>query len=142
MIPATAALEWAWRHWKLIAGGIALSVLGLVLLLAKADARHWEKQSRQNAEKLKTEQAKHALTRMSVDRCTAALDDQSKAVAKLAADSDARMKAAADSRSAAQEAAKASGKVAAALDASAAVVRPEAAACPPSDTFWAGREAL
>jgi hypothetical protein len=55
MIAATAALEWAWKHWKLIAGGLVLSVLGIMLLLAKADARHWEKVAAQ-------EKAAHAQT--------------------------------------------------------------------------------
>lgn len=33
------------KNWKLIVGGVALAALGLALLLAKADARHWRKQA-------------------------------------------------------------------------------------------------
>lgn len=42
-IIAANALEWALRNWKLVAGGLALTALGIMLLLAKADARHFSK---------------------------------------------------------------------------------------------------
>lgn len=32
------------RNWQAIVGGVAVAVLGLLLMLAKADARHWHKQ--------------------------------------------------------------------------------------------------
>lgn len=38
-----AALTFTLRNWKLILGGLALAGLSIALLLAKADARHWEK---------------------------------------------------------------------------------------------------
>ena len=43
MIPIASALSFAGRHWRVISAGLIVSALGLMLLLAKADARHWHK---------------------------------------------------------------------------------------------------
>ncbi len=55
MIAATTALEWIWRNWKLVLGGLVVGVPGLMLVFAKADARHWRKLAEQ-------EKSAHALT--------------------------------------------------------------------------------
>lgn len=44
-----------WRHWKLVLGGLALAVLGVMLVIAKGDARHWRKVA-------EAEKAAHQLT--------------------------------------------------------------------------------
>ncbi len=122
-----------------IAGGlmaVALLLAGIYGLREHIAAGRWQRQADSTAEKLKTEEAKHAATRMSVEVCASALVDQSTANRKLAADGLARGKAAADELKAAQEAGERSDRIAATSEASAATVRPGAAACAPSDTFW------
>lgn len=32
-----------WRHWRLVVPGLIIAALGIALLLAKGDARHWQK---------------------------------------------------------------------------------------------------
>jgi Tfp pilus assembly protein PilV len=54
-------IEYAWRHWKLIAGGLALATMGLLLVLAKADARHWQKQAEQTQAAFDTTAASYRL---------------------------------------------------------------------------------
>ena len=123
---------------KIVGGALAVALLfaSIYGLREHIAAGKWQREADSRAEKLTTEQAKHAATRMSVDRCASALLDQSTANRKLAADGLARSKAAADELKAAQEAGERSERVAAASEASAATVRPGAAACAPSDTFW------
>ena len=135
MIAATAILETLWRHWKLIAGGAALAFLGILLLLAKADARQWEKRADQNKALYDREVLAHAVTRTSVNTLQNALNDQSRSVRALAAESDARSQAAGDAKKAALAAVQVAEKSAAALDASAAAPR-AGAPCAPSDVFW------
>lgn len=131
-----AAIELAWRNWRVIAGGIVLATLGLLLMLAKADARQWEKQALQNKARFDTEVLAHAVTRTSLNMLQTALDDQSRSVRALAAESDARTAAAGDAKKAAQAGAVAAERAAKALDASA--VAPRAGEpCAPSDVFWA-----
>jgi hypothetical protein len=129
------AIEYVWRHWKLIVAGLALATMGLLLFLAKADARHWQKQADQNRALYDRETMAHAVTRTSLNMVQTALDDQSRAVRGIAADSEARIAASDTAREAAQVAARASERMAAALDASAAVARP-GEPCAPSDVFW------
>jgi len=135
MIALKAALSFAWRNWKLIAGGLALATLGLLLMLAKGDARGWEKQATQNRALYDRETMAHSMTRASLNRLQTALDDQSLAVKQLAAESDARTLATTDARKAAGVNAAAAEKRAAALDASAAAPR-TGEPCAPSDVFW------
>jgi hypothetical protein len=54
------------KNWKLLAGGLALAVLGFMLVLAKADARHWRAKSNGFESAFNLEVAKHAITRQSV----------------------------------------------------------------------------
>jgi hypothetical protein len=64
------------RHWKLVAGGLALAALAIALLLAKADARHWKK--RADACQLRTEIAAREAaeaTAANATRATRAADD-------------------------------------------------------------------
>ncbi|RSU21192.1 hypothetical protein [Sphingomonas koreensis] len=49
------AIEFAWRNWKLILGGLIVATLGVMLIVAKGDARHWRKMHEQ-------EVAAHKLT--------------------------------------------------------------------------------
>jgi len=42
MIAIEGILSFAWRHWKLIAGGVGALVLVTLLLIAKGDARHYK----------------------------------------------------------------------------------------------------
>ena len=135
MIALEASLSFAWRHWKLIAGGAALAFLGILLLLAKADARSWEKRADQNKALYDRETFAHSVTRTSVNRLTHELDRQSQSVRALAAESDARSQAAGDAKKAAQAAVQVAEKSAAALDTSAAAPR-AGAPCAPSDVFW------
>jgi len=135
MIAATVIIETLWRNWKLIAGGAALAFLGILLLLAKADARSWEKIADQNKALYDREVYAHAVTRTSVNTLQMALDDQSRSVRALAAESDARSLAAGDAKKAAQAAGNAAERTAKALDASAAAPR-AGVPCAPSDVFW------
>lgn len=136
------ALSLAWRNWKLIAGGLVVATLGVLLLLAKGDARSWEKQALQNKARFDTEVLAHAVTRTSLNMLQTALEDQSRTVRNLAAESDARTLAAGDAKKAAQAAVQAAERTAKALDTSAATPRAGAAGCPPSETFWASRKEL
>ena len=63
----------ALRNWKLIVGGLGLFALGLLLMLAKADARHWRKMHDGVLASYQLEQAKHAITRQSVATLETAL---------------------------------------------------------------------
>lgn len=54
MIALEAALSFAWRHWKLILGGLVALSLSVALFLARSDARHAH-------EALTAEKASHAL---------------------------------------------------------------------------------
>lgn len=38
---------WILANWKLLLGGLAVGLLGIMLMFAKADARHWHKQADQ-----------------------------------------------------------------------------------------------
>jgi hypothetical protein len=131
----TTALEFAWRNWKLILSGTALAILGVLLMLAKADARQWEKQALQSKARFDTEVLSHAVTRTSLNMLQSALDDQSRSVRALAAESDARALAAGDAKKAAQAAVEVAERSAKALDASAAAPR-AGEPCAPSDFFW------
>lgn len=44
-----AAAGWALRNWKLLAGGFVVVALGIMLVIAKGDARHWRKMHGQEA---------------------------------------------------------------------------------------------
>jgi hypothetical protein len=129
------AIPFILSNWKLLLGGLAVGLLGVMLMFAKADARHWHKAADAATASYQREVAKNAVQVASIDKLTAALDDQSAAVAKLATDSDARTKAADQARIAAQEAARASNDTARALDASAAVARSKDGPCVPGETF-------
>ena len=130
-------LSLAWRHWRFILGGIAVAVAVALIMLAKADARSWEKKADQNKALYDREVLAHAVTRTSVNTLQNALNDQSRSVRALAAESDARSQAAGDAKKAAQAAVQVAEKSAAALDASAAAPR-AGAPCAPSDVFWNG----
>lgn len=128
-------LAFALRNWKLLLTGAAIGLLGVLLLFAKADARSWHKKYDQTLSLYQVEQAKHAVTRASLDTALSAIDDQNAAVQALATESASRINAADKARIAAQEAARASLDTARALDASAAVARSKDGPCVPSETF-------
>jgi hypothetical protein len=54
MMALEVALSFAWRHWKLILGGLVALSLSVALFLARSDARHAH-------EALTAEKASHAL---------------------------------------------------------------------------------
>lgn len=103
------AITSALRNWKALTAGLILASLilaslTLALILAKADARHWRKQADHNAALYVGEQAKHALTRQSLDQLADVLaqkNEESIARAQLfeaAKAADAKAIAAADAR--------------------------------------------
>lgn len=100
MIPPTfipALLKGAAANWKLILGGLAIAGLAVMLLFAKADARHWRKLADQRQELLATERANHAVTRASVETLKASIAAQNADIeARARALDDAKRKAAAD----------------------------------------------
>ena len=55
-------------HWQGIAGLAASLCLALLLVLQKGETRHWRKQSLQNAERIRVEQAAHARTELDYRR--------------------------------------------------------------------------
>ena len=52
-IPGAGPVARALTHWKLIVTGIGFAILGGMLVFAKADARHWHKDSDNKAAQLK-----------------------------------------------------------------------------------------
>lgn len=44
MLAIETALSFAWRHWKLICGGLVVIGLSIALAIAQGDVRHWHKQ--------------------------------------------------------------------------------------------------
>lgn len=52
-IPGAGPAAWALKHWKLIVSAIGFAILGGMLVFAKADARHWHKDSDNKAVLLK-----------------------------------------------------------------------------------------
>lgn len=138
---ALPLLAFAQKHVQLVAtlGGFAL--LGILLLIARADASHWKKQDVADVAALMVEQAKHAVTRASLDTCMGSVDAQNKAIDKLKADGDALTastgKAIADARAASQSAEG----TARALEASAAGTKP-GGACRGSAAYLAAKAGL
>jgi hypothetical protein len=141
MIGAGAFLDLLRANWKAVLAGLALAALGLALILAKADARHWKKRyaSEQLAHQL--EQAKHSVTLASLDRALVAIEDQNAAVARLKTDGDKRASDAKSALEASERAAERSKGIVRQLEASAAAV-PAGEPCTPSDTFWNTRGEL
>lgn len=96
MIPIEAFASAAWgilaKHWRLIGSALILAGLGIALLLAKADARHWHKVADANADTLKAEKLAHAVSNASIGKLQAAIDMQNKAALERAtAYQDARL---------------------------------------------------
>jgi hypothetical protein len=122
---------------KIIGGGLAFALLAMSIYagIQHMSAVHWHKAADAATASYQLEVAKNAVQVASIDKLTAALDDQSAAVAKLATESDTRTKAAEQARQAAQEAARASNDTARALDASAAQARSKDGPCVPGETF-------
>lgn len=131
MIAATTALEWIWRHWKLV----GLGALLLVLAIVWSNGRSWHKKYDQANVNWRMEIAKHGVTRASLDKALSAIDDQNAAVQALATESADRIKSSEQARIAAQQAAQASLSTARALDASAAQARAKDGPCVPSGTY-------
>jgi hypothetical protein len=135
------AAQWALKNWKLVLGGLAVAVLGIMLVIAKGDARHWHAKF-DNAEAGRlNEIAKHKITIASVNTCTKALKQQSKAVANLKAETDKRQAEAAQAVKTAQRASLSAETKARALEASAAGNRAEKA-CMGSAAYQASRGGL
>lgn len=85
------ALSFIWKHWRLFAGGFVVGVLGLLLLIAKGDARHYKALWQQEQAAHQLTAAKLATSNASIDTLTAALNDKN-------AESVARAQAYADSK--------------------------------------------
>jgi hypothetical protein len=132
---ATTTLEWIWRNWKLVLGGLVVGVLGLMVMLKAGEARSWHKKADQSQSAWQVETAAHAVTRASLNSALSAIDDQNAAVQALASESADRIKSSEQARLAAQQAAQASLSTARALDASAAVARAKDGPCMPSETY-------
>lgn len=98
------ALSFVWKHWRLFADGFVVGALGLLLMIARGDARHYKAlwQQEQAAHQLTV--AKLAISNASIDTLTAALNDknaESLVRAQAYADSkvaDAKTVAAMDAR--------------------------------------------
>ena len=59
---AAAALRLGLGHWRAIGLGLAFAALGLMLVLAKAETRHWRKQAEHEAALHLAERQAHART--------------------------------------------------------------------------------
>lgn len=129
------------KYWKLIVGGLAIAILGMLLVIARADARHYHKLYDAAESGRQVEIAKHAVTRASLDNCIGSLNDMNAAVEKLKSDGDARQAAAARASEAARKAAESAEARARALEASASVSRPDGA-CRASSAYEAARSGL
>lgn len=93
MMAVEEILSFIWRHWKLFAGGAVALVLVVMLMIAKADARHWQKLDTLHSAQRDAEIAKNAVNLESITRLTDALDDKN-------AESEARARAYSDTRAA------------------------------------------
>lgn len=123
-----------WQAYAALAALIAALLLWHAHTVAEHKAAAANFNAGYNAD-FKRADARERVFRASIAELTAALDDQSAAVAKLATESDARTQAAAKALQAAQSAARASENTARALDASASVARSKDGPCVPSETF-------
>lgn len=93
----TALLPFALKNWKLLLGGFVVAGLSLMLVLAKADARHWKGEAGRFETSFNLEVAKHAVTRQSVATLEAALKAKNaESVARADAFEKAKAKSAAD----------------------------------------------
>ena len=137
MIAATTALEWIWRNWKLVLGGLVVGVLGLMLVFAKADARHWHKKYDTAQASFQLEVAKHAVTRQSVALLETKVGEQNAAIDRMAADSNARIREGADALAAVKQGRSATESAVAALQASAVRNIAAGAPCVSSDAVKA-----
>lgn len=112
MIALEALGSLLWKNWKLVAGGVALATLAIMLVFAKADARHWRKAYDSDHAALTLEVSKNKINLASIDTLTKALADknaESLARAKAYDDakaSDARTIAAMDKKYASTKAAR------------------------------------
>lgn len=79
----------AWRHWKLIAGGVGALVLITLLLIARGDASHFKKLYEQQVELTASANSKLAVSNASINTLTTALNDKNAESLKRAADYDA-----------------------------------------------------
>ena len=138
---ASSIIAFAGKHWRLILGGLALAVLGLMLVFARADARHWHKVADERQAALTLEIAKHKITLASVATCTNALDQQSKSVLALKAESDKRQADAAEAVRIARRASLDAETRARGLEASAGANRAERA-CVGSAAYLAAKDGL
>lgn len=129
------------RNWRWMLPAVVFAGLGLALVLARAESRHWRKIADSRAQQIQLEQAKHSITRASLDQALAAIDDQNAAVQKLRADGDVRAKAANDALAGAQRAAERSDGIAAQLRASAGKAG-SGERCAPSEALWTNRGEL
>jgi hypothetical protein len=90
-------VAWALKHWKMIAGGLAFLGLVVALLIAKGDARHWEKVAGRNHDLLVEERFAHATTIVSLRQARRQIDDNNRRILEAAARlDDAKRQAAAD----------------------------------------------
>jgi hypothetical protein len=93
MMAVEELLSFIWRHWKLFAGGAVAVVLVIMLMIAKGDARHWQKLDALHVAQRDAEIAKNAVNLESITRLTDALDAKN-------AESEARARAYSDTKAA------------------------------------------
>jgi hypothetical protein len=97
MAAIVAALEaggsFAWRHWKLIAGGLVVASLLIYSGIKTLDARHWQKQDELHVAQRDTEIAKNAVNLTSIGTLQGIIAEKNK-------ESDIRAKAFTDAKDA------------------------------------------
>jgi hypothetical protein len=132
------ALAFIAKHWKLLLSGLALAILGFMLLHAQSQARHWHKLADANKQGWQLEMAKHAVTRQSLTQCIGSIDDMNAAVERLKTDADKRQADAGKALDGARKAAEGAQDRARALEASAAQSR-SGGSCEASAAYQAAR---
>lgn len=136
-MPALALL----KDWKLLLGILTVGILGMLLLIFKAESIHYRKLYTAAESGRQLEIAKHAVTTQSLNTCISSINDMNAAVARLKADGDARQDAAAKAAEAARRDAEGAEAHARALEAS-AKASGSSGACKGSPAYEAARGGL
>lgn len=124
-----------------IIAGVLIPVLLILLVIAYADGRHYQKLYAAAESGRQLEIAKHAVTTQSLNTCIGSVNDMNTAVARLKADGDARQDAAAKAAEAARRDAEGAEAHARALEAS-AKGSGSGGACRGSAAYMSAKEGL